>query len=79
MTEANQPNERRIGGSTVGYAAMAIALYVLSAGPVVMMLAKGILPPSFEPAIERVYWPVIWLTENTAFGILMDKYIDLWI
>lgn len=79
MTEANQPNERRIGWSAVGYAVIAIALYVLSIEPVAMMLEKGILPQSLEPALVFFYSPVLRLLDNTAFGDLMEKYVDLWI
>lgn len=50
-------------------------LYVLSMGPVVMMVEKTGVG---REQVELVYMPVIWLHDNTPLEKPLEMYGELW-
>lgn len=51
-------------------------LYVLSLGPAVMIIDHTGCGEDFA---EVVYYPLIWLHENTPLRASLDWYVGLWV
>jgi len=56
--------------------AAALALYVLSVGPAVL-LAKN-RGNAAKNTVEQVYAPLVWLHRNTPLRRPLDAYVELW-
>jgi hypothetical protein len=59
-------------------AVAAAAVYVLSIGPVVGLVANGTIPKSEIPMLENLYWPVVQLSRIPATSTLYRSYVDWW-
>ena len=84
MSEATRPaKEATTHGSAAAVVVVMLmitvmlpVLYVLSLGPVIMMVERGGMAPDFW---ARFYWPLEWLHEHVEFvRPLLDWYIKLW-
>jgi hypothetical protein len=77
MTKEPEPGSR---GSNplawvLGLVVLLPVLYVFSTGPVSALLGVTGMDP--EP-IRKLYWPLIWLHDNTALKTPLEKWVDLW-
>jgi hypothetical protein len=70
----DQSNGRKF--SAVAAILLAVPLlYVLSIGPVGAVIEKI---PSSRGAVQRFYFPLIWLHDNTASKKPLEWYAGLW-
>jgi hypothetical protein len=85
QTTSVEPTEpRRSGaGTSLLWLFAALVIYILSIGPVFKLdqtlnITKH--RPSLGHGVEVIYWPVIWLTNNSSlFGQFMNWYlVELW-
>jgi hypothetical protein len=53
----------------------ALLLYVLSVGPVVIMVRNGTIS---EPVARTVYAPLRWLDKYTPSEKVLNWYVNLW-
>ncbi len=51
-------------------------LYVLSTGPMVVLVARKVVP---EPVLETFYAPLGWVAEHTGSDDLIEGYIGAWL
>lgn len=57
--------------------AIAVVVYVLSLGPVVLFVSKYGGRPS--PALERLYYPLAWACKNCwPLEEAVDWYVSMW-
>jgi hypothetical protein len=82
-TSSVEETERRRGGTSLLWLFAALAIYILSIGPVFKLnqtlnITKN--RPSLGHGVEVIYWPVIWLTNNSSlFGEFMYWYlVEVW-
>ena len=57
----------------VGYACLAVVLYVLSVGPVAYVFARR--SSNLDEALGRFYEPLIWMGDTND---LVEAYVDWW-
>jgi len=84
MSESIRPAKEATALSPVGAVMVVILviavllplLYVLSLGPVVMMIERGGMQTEFW---EWFYWPLQWLHEHVEFvRPFLEWYVELW-
>jgi len=76
---ASQP--RRVRGSAALVLSLVVLvpiLYVLSVGPAVMLVELTGTEDELGPALNVVYYPVVWLYENTLLEEPIEAYVALW-
>ncbi len=75
-------DSRSHGGAGVWafWLGVAVLVYVLSVGPVVLVLDKmrWLNRPATEAALNKVYAPLVWAHEHTPLRKPLDWYIALW-
>ena len=61
------------------YLAIAMALYILSAGPMYWTIYEAFFV-GHNPLIQTLYLPLVWLASNSdLFGQWMEWYVGLWV
>lgn len=78
----DSPQQGGRGSSVVIWCALAMFLYVLSTGPVILLLsATGAQGKSAGKVAEYVYYPIVVLyelSENGFFAQHWDQWRDFW-
>jgi hypothetical protein len=59
----------------VGWLVSIPLLYVLSVGPIAVLVHRKLVPVS---AVEPAYTPLFWLFEKTHTGEAMTAYMEAW-
>ena len=54
-------------------------LYILSVGPVILIVDVTDTEQELEPVLEVFYFPVIWLHEKTPLRGPLNWYVELWV
>lgn len=83
MTEQDtkETNERGRGPFFIAGVVLSLPLlYVLSIGPVALLMEKtngmhGLIP---NTALLKFYWPVVWLHNHTFLRHPLELYLQLW-
>ena len=79
MHQAHHPRGRSGHLAIVVALVIAVpALYVLSVGPVGMLVEKGHLGQTTAGVLEGLYAPLVWLHEHTPLRRPLDWYARLW-
>jgi hypothetical protein len=77
MSEQSEERSGAAGFRWLWLVLLVPLLYVLSFGPVApVVVQKG--SSQSKIALLRVYYPVIWLHENTPLKRPLEKYVELW-
>ena len=75
----SQPGRRQSGAVVaIAIAILLPILYVLSIGPVVMFVEMTGTEQELGPVLRVVYYPVVWLYENTLLQDPLEAYIGFW-
>ena len=76
----SQPGHRRSGAAVaIALVILLPILYVLSIGPAVMFVGITGTEQQLGPVLEVVYYPVLWLHDNTWLRGPLETYIELWV
>jgi hypothetical protein len=70
----------RLGNNrqTAGVIVALLALYVLSIGPVAVLVESRQTPPGLVHALEIVYLPLIWLVDQPEVEKPLRAYVEAW-
>ena len=66
----------RISGSILTWGIVALAVYILLLGPLVLAASHGRIP---ESVLEVIYAPLYYLPESPMIQVPLNGYVDLWI
>jgi hypothetical protein len=78
--DAQETSSRSFGWSWIIWPGLLLLLYVLSTGPVVMMVNKKIIrSKTLLGIVAVVYSPMEWAYDNPALHKPLGVYLHLWV
>lgn len=78
--EQSDGSARGAGWTWLFWFGVVAVVYVLSIGPVLLLMKKQGWPKSAatERILDVIYAPLDWAAKNTPLGTPLDWYCDLW-
>ena len=75
-----KPSSRGMSWGWLWWLGLALVLYILSTGPIIMMIDRKIILPSSAAmqVIDIVYRPIDWATQTPVLAKPLGRYWHLW-